>query len=225
MQEPRRTVQPAQPPPPGGPPPWPYAPPPPVANRDIFPPILIILVILIVVGIVFSAVLALLVLTLITGSGILTAPTVALGPVGLSGGNATFDVTSVSASSPIDLFEVNLAVDGSPGGPQSIGRAPAYAGASQSVSPSNYRVNLQVGTMAGTAVAMPTTGGAFAVVVVGGTTYQIYWTDIGGELTVNSGENFRITGNGVALPAASDFTVYLLRSNGSQVQSVVWTTP
>lgn len=99
------------------------------------------------------------------------------------------------------------------------------ASASQAVSPSNYRVNLQVGQVTGTAVVMPTTGGTFVNFVVSGTTYRIYWTDIGGENTVNSGDNFRITGNGVRLPDATAFTFYFLWREGSSIQSAVWTTP
>jgi hypothetical protein len=273
-------------------------------------PVLIILVVLIVVAIVFSAVLAILVLPLITGPGVLTPPTVTLNPVGLGGGNATIDVASVSASSPIGLFEVNLAVDGSSGSPQSIEPPPAYAvvivsgqryritwtsagdssflgtgdrfrvsgdgsalpsgrsfkfsliwrisgtlvasatwppavakpivtfsavsqdgnatlsiaGASQSVAPGNYRVNLQAGPLLGTAIAMPTISGGFANVVINGTTYRIYWTDIGGEGTLSPGDIFRITGNGVRLPVATEFVFYLLWSDGSSIRSASWST-
>jgi len=101
----------------------------------------------------------------------------------------------------------------------------SVAGASQAVSPSNYKVNLAVGTLTGTAIAMPTTSGLFATVVVSGTTYRIYWTDIGGEKTLNAGDNFRVTGNNIALPAATSFTFYLLWSDGSSIQSTPWSTP
>src|SRR5438105_10837048 len=51
---------------------------------------------------------------------------------------------------------------------QSSGNATiGVAGASQSVSPSNYKVNLMVNTTTGTAIAMPTTGGAFATLAIG----------------------------------------------------------
>jgi len=98
------------------------------------------------------------------------------------------------------------------------------AGASQSVAAANYRLNLQVGTVTGSAIAMPTTGGNSVNVVVSGTTYRIYWTDIGGELTVNAGDNFRVTGNGIRLPAATAFTFHLLWSDGSAIQTTTWTT-
>src|SRR5207253_9548572 len=72
---------------------------------------------------------------------------------------------------------------------QSSGNATiSVAGASQSVSPSNYKVNLQVGSNTGSAVAMPTTGGLFATMTINAVVYRIYWTDIGGEKTVNQGE-------------------------------------
>ncbi len=96
------------------------------------------------------------------------------------------------------------------------------ASASQAQAPANYRVNLAVGGVAGVAVSMPTTSGAFASVVVSGTTYRIYWTDIGGDVTVNGGDSFRITGNGVTLPAGS-FEFFLLWSDGSLVQQAQWT--
>jgi flagellin-like protein len=128
-------------------------------------------------------------------------------------------ITPVGGNKPLVTFS---AVD------QNSGNATiVVAGASQSVSPSNYKVNLQVGTNTGTAVAMPTTGGLFATLTVGApaVTYRIYWTDIGGEKTVNSGDNFRVTGNNVALPAATSFTFYLLWSDGSSIQSTPWSTP
>lgn len=101
----------------------------------------------------------------------------------------------------------------------------SVAGASQAVSASNYRVNLQVGTSTGTAVAMPTTGGSYVTLVVNAMAYRVYWTDIGAERTLNSGDIFRVTGNGVALPPASSFAFHLLWSDGSAIQQVFWTTP
>jgi archaeal type IV pilus assembly protein PilA len=101
------------------------------------------------------------------------------------------------------------------------------AGASQAVSPSNYKVNLAVAGTTGTAIAMPTTGGTFVSVTVGSpaVTYRVYWTDIGGEKTVNPGDQFRVTGNNIALPSATSFTFYLLWSDGSSIQSTPWSTP
>jgi flagellin-like protein len=99
------------------------------------------------------------------------------------------------------------------------------AGASQAVGPTNYKVNLRVGANTGTAIAMPATSGAFVSITVGATTYRVYWTDIGGEKNVNQGDSFRVTGNNVALTAASSYTFFLLWSDGSQVQSTLWSTP
>jgi flagellin-like protein len=99
------------------------------------------------------------------------------------------------------------------------------AGASQAVSPSNYKVNLAVSGTTGSAVAMPATGGLFVSMTIGTTTYRIYWTDIGGEKTVNPGDSFRVTGNNVPLPAATSFQFYLLWSDGSSIQSTPWSTP
>ena len=109
---------------------------------------------------------------------------------------------------------------------QSSGNATiGVAGASQAVSPSNYKVNLAVAGTTGNAVAMPTTGGNFVSMTIGTTTYRVYWTDIGGEKTVNPGDQFRVTGNNVALPAATSYTFYLLWSDGSSIQSTPWATP
>src|SRR5207245_4320290 len=77
---------------------------------------------------------------------------------------------------------------------QSSGNATiSVAGASQSVSPSNYKVNLQVGSNTGSAVAMPTTGGLFATMTINAVVYRIYWTDIGGEDRKSVGEGTRVT--------------------------------
>jgi len=92
-------------------------------------------------------------------------------------------------------------------------------------SPSNYRVNLEVGAVAGGAVAMPTTTGAFVLVDVGGTTYQVQWTDIGGGGTVNAGDRFLVAGNGIPLPSTTSFTLFLIWSDGSVIAQRAWTTP
>src|SRR5467141_5123722 len=129
-------------------------------------------------------------------------------------------ITPVGGNKPLVTFS---SVD------QSSGNATiAVAGASQSVSPSNYKVNLQIGSTTGTALAMPTLGTGvnnYVTVTVGATNYRIYWTDIGGEKTVNSGDNFRVTGANIPLPASSQFTFYLLWSDGSSIQSTTWSTP
>src|SRR5437773_5864170 len=110
---------------------------------------------------------------------------------------------------------------------QSAGNATiGVAGASQGVSPSNYKVNLQVGSNTGSAVAMPTTGGLFATMTINSEIGRAHWTDIGGEKTVNPGDNFRVTGNNLPLsPAATSYTFYLLWSDGSSIQQSSWSTP
>src|SRR5438445_324422 len=127
-------------------------------------------------------------------------------------------ITPVGGNKPLVTF---AAVD------QSSGNATiSVAGASQSVSPSNYKVNLQVGSNTGSAVAMPTTGGLFATMTINAVVYRIYWTDIGGEKTVNQGDSFRVTGNNLPLtPAATSYTFYLLWSDGGSIQSTTWSTP
>jgi len=101
----------------------------------------------------------------------------------------------------------------------------SIASTSQAVAASNYKLNLQVGTGTGAAAAMPTTSGSYASVVVGSTTYRVYWTDIGGEGTVNGGDTLRVTGNNVALTTGSSYTLFLLWSDGSQIQTAAWLTP
>jgi len=113
---------------------------------------------------------------------------------------------------------------------QTNGNATFSVAASSPVfGPSNYKVNLVVGTTPGVAVAMPTTGTGtnnFVSVVVGATTYRIYWTDIGGEVTVNAADQFRVTGNnGPLTPSVTAFTFHLLWSDGSGIQTTSWNTP
>lgn len=98
------------------------------------------------------------------------------------------------------------------------------AGASQSFSLSYYRFNLQVNGVAGNATALAANGVA-ATITIGGTTYLITWIDTGGERTINGGDTFRVTGQGISLPGTTSFTFYLLWTDGSAVQKETWTTP
>src|SRR6266704_2591519 len=98
----------------------------------------------------------------------------------------------------------------------------AVAGVTQAVGPASYKVNLQRGTSAGTAIAMPTTSGGYASVTVGSTVYRIYWTDIGGGNTINEGDQFRVAGNGVPLSPTGAYTFYLLWNDGGQIQTKTW---
>lgn len=100
----------------------------------------------------------------------------------------------------------------------------SIASVSQSVAPSNYRVNLIVDGTAGGATAMPTANGGTVTVTVSTIAYTIQWTDIGGENTVNGGDSFRVS-RPTGLAAATDYTFVLLWSDGSQIQSSAWSTP
>lgn len=315
MQPPAPASPPPPTPPPAGPqfaPPWPYPPPPAPNNQNV---LLIILVIVIVAFLVLGALVALVILPIMMGPTIFTSPSVALGPVDLVDGNATFGVTTVTPTTLGGLFGVNLRVSSATGSAQPIVVEPSHAvvlvssqryrvywtnvgsssflsagdqfrvagdggplpadtnftfyliwtirgkvvatetwatpvgsgnkpvvtfsavsqaggnatigvaGTSQAVFPSNYKVNLLVGTTIGLAVAMPTIGGLFVNVVVESTSYRVYWTDIGGERTMNAGDTFRVTGNNVPLPPATSFTFYLLWKDGTSIQSTPWSTP
>lgn len=123
-------------------------------------------------------------------------------------------ITPVGGNKPLITFSA-VSQDGN----ATVG----IAGATQSVAPANYRVNLVAGGVTGTALAMPTTS-APVTMTISGVTYRLYWTDIGGESTVNAGDNFRVTGNGIRLPATTAFTFHLLWSDGSSIQSTAWTT-
>ncbi len=94
------------------------------------------------------------------------------------------------------------------------------AGASQAKSASNYRVNMQVGTTAGTATALA----ASMSFTIGANTYSVAWTDVGGELSVTAGDRFTVTKTG-GLPATTTFTVSLLWTDGSVIQSAQYTSP
>ncbi len=87
-----------------------------------------------------------------------------------------------------------------------------------------YRFNLQVNTVNANATALPASG-VPASVTIGGTTYQIQWSDTGGEHTLNGGDVIQVRGQGVSLPGATHFTFYLLWTDGSAVQQESWTTP
>ena len=94
------------------------------------------------------------------------------------------------------------------------------AGASQSKASSNYKVNVQVNATASTAVPMV----ASMSFTVGGNTYTVTWTDVGGEGSLTAGDQFRVTRTG-GLLANTDYTVRVLWSDGSQIQSALYHTP
>jgi len=275
-------------------------------------PLLILVLVIVLVGVILLAAFLAVFFLPLSRTPQAGAPSVALGSVGFVNGNVTFDVTSVSSTSPAGFFEVNLRVGPTAGSPQPLETDPADAtirvandryriyflevssfsflnagdrfvvtgdgrplpmatsftfnllwlvngktvastnwseqgqskpvvtfssvdqssgsttiyvsSASQAVVPSNFQLNLQVSTNTGTAVAMPPVGGLFVTMTIGGTTYRIYWTDIGGERTLNAGDYFRVAGSNAALPAATSFTFYLLWGDGSSIQSISWST-
>ena len=110
--------------------------------------------------------------------------------------------------------------------PSGLGERLTVASASQAVGPANYHLNLGVDGLTGTAVGMPTTGGAYTVLAVGSRFYRVNWTDIGGEGTLTGGDAFTLTQTNLLgtpylpLPGTSTFTFYLLWSDGSQISSV-----
>ncbi len=115
--------------------------------------------------------------------------------------------------------------------PSGIGEQISVASASIATGPANYKVNFAVAGSAGTAGAMPTTGGGFVVLTVGAAFYRVNWTDIGGERTVNGGDSFVVTHvtssagtSYLSMPAATQFTFYLLWSDGSQITSANFQT-
>ena len=109
---------------------------------------------------------------------------------------------------------------------QSSGNATiGVVGVSQAVEPSYYTVNLRVGSTTGTGIAMPTIGGAFVTIVIGGTTYRVYWIDIDGQRTLSIGDSFKVTGDNQAPPAATTCGFYLLWEDGSPIQNAFWQTP
>lgn len=80
-------------------------------------------------------------------------------------------------------------------------------------------MNLQVNATAGTAVTLS----AAMSFAIGGNTYTITWTDVGGEGDLTAGDQFRVTRAG-GLPRNADFTVRLLWIDGSQIQSATYST-
>src|SRR5437667_12067608 len=78
-------------------------------------------------------------------------------------------ISPVGGNKPLVTFS---AVD------QSAGNATiGVAGASQRVSPSNYKVNLDRKSVVGGEGAMPTAGGQFVSKTIGTTTYRLSWID------------------------------------------------
>ena len=98
----------------------------------------------------------------------------------------------------------------------------SVASASPAVAPSNYKINFGIGTSTGAAVNMGTSA-TNTTVTTGGSPANVgvKWTDLGGENTLNAGDQFTIAFPSAPASGAS-LTFYLLYSDGSQVQSVNW---
>lgn len=88
----------------------------------------------------------------------------------------------------------------------------AVAGVTRAEPAARYRVVLQVNLTTGPPVALS----ASVSVTVGGDTYTITWTDVGGEGDVTGGDQFRVTKAG-GLPAGSTFTFFILWESGAAV--------
>jgi len=100
----------------------------------------------------------------------------------------------------------------------------SIASTTSAVPPGNYRFNLQVNGVVGVAKPLGASG-VGANITVGSVVYRVVWVDTGNDGTVNGGDRFLVTGNGVSLPPASHFVFFLLWSDGSLIQQQAWQTP
>jgi len=99
----------------------------------------------------------------------------------------------------------------------------SVASAQPAVAVSNYKLNFGIGTNTGSAVSMGLNGVNTTVTVTGATpaSVGVKWTDLGGTGQVKGGDIITI-----AFPSApatgTSLTLYLLYSDGSQIQSKQW---
>jgi hypothetical protein len=70
-----------------------------------------------------------------------------------------------------------------------------------------FRVNMRVDGVLGS--GSETLDESGATISVGGTTYIVFWEDLGNPAYVSVGDGFRVTGDGTPLPAGS-YELYLL---------------
>lgn len=94
------------------------------------------------------------------------------------------------------------------------------AGTSRNEPISKYKVNLQENTSAGTAFALS----ASMTFTIGSNTYTVAYTDVDSGGTVTAGDSFTVTRTG-GLVTNTDYTLYLLWSDGSEVQSATYHSP
>lgn len=102
------------------------------------------------------------------------------------------------------------------------------AGVQPAVLPTNYRVNLQVGGVVGTAQNAPQNPSASTTVLVGGGAYVIWWQNPGGSGTVSQGDAFVVNYPlGAAAPAGGTTITFFLiwSSDGSVVTQVSFAVP
>jgi archaeal type IV pilus assembly protein PilA len=126
-------------------------------------------------------------------------------------------LTGPGPSKPLVTF-------GSPSKVNAVTWTITIAGAQPSIASSNYKINFGIGTATGTAVNMGSSGTNVTVTVTGGSpaSVGVKWTNLGGQGTVTAGDIMTI-----AFPSApttgTSLTLYLLYSDGSQIQKATWT--
>jgi len=98
------------------------------------------------------------------------------------------------------------------------------AEASQAITPVNYKFNFRVGSAFGNATAFGDSG-VPVTIRVNGTTYKVTWTDVDGGGMLTRGDYLTITGNGVSLPAATNFDFVLAFRDGNQITQLAWMSP
>ncbi len=88
-------------------------------------------------------------------------------------------------------------------------------GAQPASLPTNFKVNLEIGTTFGTSAAL-TTSGANTTVSVGGNTYHVMWQNPGGSGNVVGGDHFTIWYPSATVPASgTTVTLLLIWTDGS----------
>ena len=95
-------------------------------------------------------------------------------------------------------------------------------GAQPASLPTNFKVNLQVGTAFGGAAAL-TTANANTTVTVGSDTYHVMWQNPGGSGNVVGGDHFTIWyPSGTAPAAGTSITLLLIWTDGSTDAQVTY---
>ncbi len=100
----------------------------------------------------------------------------------------------------------------------------SVADASRSLAMVNYKFNLEVGGVIGSAMNFAPSGTA-ANITVNGTAYRVTWLDLDGGGSLSQGDEITLGGKGISLPGATSFDFTLFTSEGQQVAHEPWTTP